>query len=307
MTRKNLNYNHLYYFWTVARLGSVSRACDELSLAQSTISAQIRFLEQDLGERLFTKRGRNLALTEAGEIALRYCNQLFQLGTEMHELIEGKANSRPELLRIGVSDTVPKMLIHQMLEPVMNQSEPTKLVITESSAERLLSDLAIHTVDAVILDCPMPPSVYVRAYNHLMMESGVSFICHPSTYKKYRGNFPTSLNDAPMLLPTHAAAVRVELDRWFEKTHLTPNIVAEFQDSALMKLFGKNGAGVFPIPTVIEDDICRELGCKVVGRIDTMMERYFLITTEKRLRNRSLRLIGRSSETLKRVSSMDCN
>jgi len=287
-----LNYNHLYYFWTVARLGSVSRARDELSLAQSTISAQIHLLEENLQEKLFEKRGRNLALTEAGEIALRYCNQLFSLSAEMRDLIDGTAKSTPHILRVGVADTLPKMLVHRMLAPVIKQDPPTKLVITESSAEKLLSELAVHLVDAVLLDCPMPPSVNVRAYNHLMTESGVSFAAHTTLAKRLRKGFPLSLNRAPMLLPTHAAAVRPELDRWFERHGITPTIAAEFQDSALMKLFGRGGSGVFPIPTIIESAVSRELGCGIVGRTNEIVERCYLVTTEKRLRNPSLKLIS---------------
>lgn len=292
MRRSVLNYNHLYYFWTVARLGSVSRARDELSLAQSTISAQIHLLEESLQEKLFEKRGRNLALTEAGAIALRYCNQLFSLSAEMCDLIDGSAKNTSNLLRVGVADTLPKMLVHKMLSPVMRQAAPTRLVISESSAEKLLGDLAIHVLDAVLLDCPMPPSVNVRAYNHLMAQSGVSFVAVPRLARHLRKEFPHSLHGAPLLLPTHAAAVRPEIDRWFEQLEIAPNVVAEFQDSALMKLFGRNGAGVFPIPTIIESTATKELGCSVVGRTTEIVERCYLVTTEKRVRNPSLKLIS---------------
>lgn len=292
MKKNPINYNHLYYFWVVARLGSVTRACEELRLAQSTISSQIHLFEESLGEQLFQKRGRNLTLTEPGQIALRYCNQIFGLGAEMFELIEGNTSIRPELIRIGVADTVPKILVHHMLKPLMEQNSKMKLVISESSADRMLGDLAIHLVDAIILDCPMPPSVHVRAYNHLMAESGVSFVCQRSLAKKLPKKFPTCLSAAPMLLPTHAASVRVDLDRWFERHEITPQIAAEFQDSALMKIFGRDGAGVFPIPTIVEKDICREMDCLVLGRISDPIERYYLVTTEKRVRNPFLRLIG---------------
>ena len=279
----------------------MTRACAELRLAQSTVSAQIKALEQALGERLIEKHGRNIKLTEAGMIAYRFCSQIFELGQEMSNLIEGNVTGRPQLLRIGVADTLTKLLVYRILEPILDSATPPRLSIVENSSEMLLSELAIHAVDAVILDCPIPPSVNVRAYNHFLGESGVSFLASVRQRDSSSAKFPQSLATAPLLLPTPAAAVRAELDRWFERQSIVPNIVAEFQDSALMKIFGRHSRGIFPVPTLIEKEVCKEMHCKVVGRISEPIDRYYLISTQRRLNNPILVSL-RDSPNLQRPS-----
>lgn len=288
-----LNYNHLYYFHVVAKWGSITRASVEMRLAQSTVSAQINTLEDILGEKLFEKQGRNIKLTEAGEIAHRYCKQIFELGEEMYKLIEGSATGRPERLRLGIADTLPKLLAYRVLSPIYDSPDPPILDIREGSAEKLLAELAIHSVDAVILDCPIPPSVNVRAYNHPLGECGVSFLVSKKLAHASGAHFPQSLEEADLLMPSPAAAVRSEIDNWITENRLNVRIVGEFQDSALMKIFGRHGRGVFPVPTLIEKEVCQEMHCKVLGRITAPIERYFLITTQKRLSNPILaRLAG---------------
>lgn len=293
-----LNYNHLYYFFVVAKYASVTRACAELRLAQSTVSAQLKALEEVLGEKLLEKHGRNIKLTEAGVIAQRYCTQIFELGTEMCALIEGETTGKPELLRVGVADTLPKLLVYRILAPLYEFEPVPRITVVENSSELLLGELAIHTVDAVILDCPIPPSVNVRAYNHFLGECGISFIGTSALADLHTVNFPHSLAIAPVLLPTLAAAVRSELDRWFERQSVVPNVTAEFQDSALMKIFGGNGKGIFPVPTLIEKEVCKELRCKVIGRIPEPLDRYYLISTQRRLKNPILARIGGISNSL---------
>jgi LysR family transcriptional activator of nhaA len=293
-----INYNHLYYFHIVAKWGSVTRASGELRLAQSTVSAQLKALEDVLGEKLFEKHGRNIKLTETGEIAQRYCKQIFDLGEEMYNLIEGNVTGRPEVIRIGIADTLPKLLAYRVLEPIYDSPIPPRLDIREGSAEKLLAELAIHTVDAVILDCPIPPSVNVRAYNHLLGECGVSFLCSVRMADQVKGAFPKSLEQLDLLLPSTAAAVRTEIDSWIQKTKLNVKITGEFQDSALLKIFGRHGRGVFPVPTLIEKEVCREMHCKVIGRITAPIERYYLITTQRRLSNPNLARLTGLSETL---------
>ncbi len=283
-----LNFNHLYYFHLVAKCGSVTRAAEELRLAQSTVSAQIKTLEDVLGEKLFEKDGRTIKLTETGEIAKRYCSQIFELGDEMFQLIEGNVTNKPERLRVGIADTLAKLLVYRILEPLFETDNPPRLTVVESSSEKLLGELAIHAVDAVILDCPIPPSVNVRAYNHLLGEWGVSFLSSHSLAPTYSKDFPRCLERLPLLLPTAAAAMRTAIDRWLEQKKLTVSVAAEFQDSALMKIFGRNGRGVFPVPTLIEREVCKEMGCKVIGRIAEPIEKYYLITTQRRLQSENL-------------------
>jgi len=287
-----VNFNHLYYFHVVAKWGSVTRASEELRLAQSTVSAQLKALEIILGEKLFEKHGRNIKLTETGEITQRFCKQIFELGDEMLNLIEGKVTGRPELIRIGIADTLSKLLAYRLLETLYDTTSPPRLSVTEGNAEKLLAELAIHSVDAVILDCPIPPSVNVRAYNHLVGESGVSFLCSIDAAKSLKGSFPHSLEKADLLLPSSASAVRAEIDSWIAKHKLTVNIVAEFQDSALLKIFGRHGRGIFPVPTLIEKEVCSEMHCKVIGRIKDPVEKYYLITTQRRQTNPNLARLG---------------
>jgi LysR family transcriptional activator of nhaA len=254
----------------------------------------LKTLERVFGEPLFEKQGRNIKLTETGEIALRYARQIFELGDEMTKLIDGHVTGRPELLRIGVADTLPKLLAYRVLEPLYSTPTPPRLDIREGSAEKLLQELSVHLVDAVILDCPIPPSVNVRAYNHLLGKCGVSFLRSSSSYKSLKHRFPKCLEEVDLLLPSTAASVRAELDRWFQHRHLSVRVTGEFQDSALLKLFGRHGRGVFPVPTLIEREVCEEMDCKVVGRITDLIEQYYLITTQRRLNSQNLARLGGS-------------
>lgn len=280
-----LNYHHLFYFWMVAKQGSVTAAAQDLRLAQPTLSAQLKSLERSLGEKLLTKSGRGLVLTETGKIVQRYCEQIFSLGNEMFELIEGRAGTRPELLRVGISDVLPKTLVYRILEPLFALERPPRLVVEERTAERLLADLAIHILDVVISDCPIPPSVNVRAYNHLLGECGVTFLAAPALQRRWGKQFPRSLDGAPLVFPSTAAAVRQELDRWFLDQQIVPLIVAELEDSALMKIFARQGRGIVPVPTPVADEVAQEYSLKAIGRIDEPLQRFYLISTEKRLRH----------------------
>jgi len=289
---RSINYNHLYYFWRVAQLSSVSQASVELGLAQSTVSAQLKALEAELGEQLYERRGRTIALTQSGTLVLRYCTQIFDLGSELLQLLEGEVQGKPERLRLGVADTLPKMLVYKLLQPVLSSRNSPHLTVGADNSERLLADLSIHLLDAVISDCPIPPSVNVRAYNHLLGESGVSFLIRSSLMGQRRMNFHERLNTSPLLLPTRAAAIRAHLDSWFTRHGIAPLIAAEFQDSALMKLFGMHGRGIFPVPTIVEREVCKEYHCSVVGRIEEPIEKIYLIMTERRVRSPSLARIG---------------
>lgn len=291
--QRELNYNHLFYFWRVATLGSVSRASVELGLAQSTVSAQLKALESELGERLYERRARSLVLTQAGTIVFRHCTQMFEVGTEMCQVLDGRVAGKPQRLRIGVADTIPKVLVYKLLSPLLGAVEVPQLFISAGNAENLLAELSIHTVDAVISDCPIPPSLNVRAYNHLLVESGISFLLKSNLVGRRTQSLVSRLQSTPLLLPSQASAVRTQLDSWFARQGISPQLASEFQDSALMKLFGMHGHGVFPIPTLVEQEVCREYSCAVVGRIEEPLEKIYLITTERRVRNPILSKIGR--------------
>jgi len=281
-------YNHLYYFWCVAYLGSVSKAGAELGLAKSTVSAQLKSLETDIGERLYERRGRSPYLTQAGAVVFRYARQMFELGGEMCQFLEGQALGNTQRLRLGVVDTLPKVLVYKLLKPMLSAKEQLQLYIIADKAERLLADLSIHAVDAVLSDCPIPPSIDVRAYNHLLEESGISFVVARKRISRPKKSLLEMLTSTPALLPSPASALRAHLDAWFARNSISPHIGAEFQDSALMKLFGMHGHGIFPIPTLVENEVCREYHCATVGRIDEPIAKIYLITTERRVRSRAL-------------------
>lgn len=280
-----LNYHHLLYFWTVAREGSIARASRKLLLAQPTISGQIRALEESLGHKLFTKDGRGLALTEFGQMVYRYADEIFALGKELTEAVKGRPLGRPVRFAVGISEVVPKLVAYRLLEPALRLPDPVRLVCREDKDERLLADLAVHDLDIVLTDVPVSPAIKVRAYSHLLGECGIAFFASPDLSKSLRGTFPKSLDGAPMLLPSDEAAVRRGLDQWFEKVGIRPEIVGEFNDSALIKAFGQAGVGVFAAPIVIESAVKRQYNVRVVGKVDAVRERFYAISVERRLKH----------------------
>ena len=280
-----LNYHHLLYFWTVAREGSLVAAGRVLRLSHPTLSAQIHSLEGALGEKLFVRTGRRLVLTEMGRVVLRYAEEIFALGREMGDVLKGRTSGRPVRLDVGVADVVPKLVVRRLLQPALGMPEPVRLVCHEGAAEELLANLATHTLDIVISDAPVPPGSTVRAFNHLLGETGVSFFATKPLASRYRRRFPGSLDAAPVLLPLENLTLRRSLDQWFDRHDLRPRVVAEFEDSALLKVFGGDGLGVFPAPTVLEADVARQYGVHVVGRAPEIRERFYAISAERRLRN----------------------
>jgi LysR family transcriptional activator of nhaA len=280
-----LNYHHLLYFWMAARHGSVSKAAAELRLAQPTLSGQIRALEDSLGEKLFQRVGRRLVLTDVGQAVYRYADEIFSLGREMLDMVKGHPAGRPLRLVVGIADALPKLVAHRLIEPALRLPEPIRLVCREDQPDRLLAELAIHQLDVVLSDAPAPPSVRVKAYNHLLGECGVVFFAAPDLAARFRRGFPRSLDGAPFLLPGENSAMRRALDHWFAANEIRPRIASEFDDSALLKVFGQAGAGVFIAPAAIEEEVRRQFGVRVVGRTDDIRERFYAITVEKRLTN----------------------
>ena len=280
-----LNYHHLLYFWTVARHGSITKAAEELRLAQPTISGQLRTLEEALGEKLLTKSGRGLALTDAGQVAYRYADEIFSLGRELLDSLEGRPTGKPLKLRVGITDVMPKLISHRLLEPVLKLDQEVRLVCHEDKTERLLADMAVQGLDLVLADAPLGGAAPVRAFNHQLGECGVSFFAARKLHKRYSTGFPACLDGAPMLLPRDGTLLRRSLGHWFVKNDIRPSVVAEFDDSALMKVFGEHGSGVFPAPSIVEDEIRETYKVRVVGRADEVKERFFAITLERRIQH----------------------
>ena len=279
-----MNFKHLHYFWRVAKAGSVARASEQLHLTPQTLSGQIGLLEDDLGVPLFAKSGRSLELTEAGRLALGYAKDIFALGSELEESLRNyPEGGRPVEFRVGVADAVSKTIAYRLIEPATRLPTPVRIVCREWKLDSLLAELAAHRLDLVIADVPIPPSVSVRAYNHRLGESGVSFFASAGLLKSLKGKFPACLNGAPMLVSGQDAALRARLERWCEAKQLRPRVVGEFDDSALMKAFGQQGAGVFIGPGILEAEIRTQYGVKLLGRTEEIVEEFFAISVERRV------------------------
>lgn len=280
-----LNYHHLLYFWVVARKGSIVRASQELNLAQSTISGQIRVLEEEVGDKLFMRVGRNLALTDTGRMVYRYADEIFTLGRELREALQGRGTDRPMRVAIGITDVLPKLVAYRLLEPALHIEGAVQLTCQEGKLEQLLAELAVYNLDVVLSDAPVGPLVKVRAFNRLLGECGVSFFGVSSLAAAYRQHFPQSLQQAPLLAPTDNTVLRRNLDQWFDAQGLYPTIVGEFEDSALLKVFGQQGIGLFTAPSVIEAEVKRQYNVEVIGRVEAVKERFYAITVDRQLRH----------------------
>lgn len=280
-----LNYHHLHYFWVVAREGSVTQACEALHLSQPTISGQIRELERAMKARLFVKSGRGLTLTETGQAVFRYADDIFALGRELMDLVSGRPVGRPVRLRVGVVDVMPKLIAHLLLEPALRLPEPVRVVCVEGKLDQLAAELTIHNLDVVLSDCPLPTSVKAKVYTHLLGECGVSIVGVPKLVEEYKIGFPKSLDGAPFLLPTEDTVLRRSLDQWFDTLGIRPEVRGEFEDSALMKMFGRTGEGVFAIPSAVEKDIRKHYGVQRVGRAQGLRERFYAVSVERKLKH----------------------
>lgn len=278
-----LNFKHLNYFLAVAKSGGVNRAAERLHLTPQTLSGQLSQFEQRLGTPLFNREGRRMELTEAGKLALSYAEEIFQVSAELEARLHGGPEERIIPFRVGIADVVPKSIAHRLLAPVLAMPEPIRLICREDRLERLLADLAIHRLDMVLADRPMPAGMDVKGYSHLLGECGVAFFAAPDLAARLSANFPASLDGAPMLIPGEDSALRGPLVRWLERKGLNPRVVAEFDDSALMKAFGQSGAGVFPAPSAMAKEIEAHYGIVLLGQTEEMHERFFAISAERRL------------------------
>ncbi len=279
-----LNYKHLYYFREVATVGSIARASESLHLTPQTISGQISMLEESLGTELFQRNGRHLELTEAGQIALKYADDIFQIGNALEEAMQHYPKGGTQLLRVGVSDVVPKAIAYKLLEPAMSLTKPVRIVCTEGKLTDLLAELAVHRMDLVIADSPMPATINVRCFNHELGASSISFFATREVCEQLSGEFPYCLNNAPLLIPSEGTAIRAKLRQWFHDQQLHPRIVGEFDDSALMKAFGMAGTGIFIAPSALEDSTLHEqTTLTLLGRAESVREQFFAISIERRI------------------------
>jgi LysR family transcriptional regulator, transcriptional activator of nhaA len=290
-----LNYHHLLYFWSVAKHGTMTKACEELRLAQPTLSGQIRQLETTLGEKLFVRTGRRLALTDMGLLVFKYAEDIFSTGQELLHMVKGQRDGQPTRLVVGIMDVVAKPLATQFLKSALQVDPSTRLICREDKLPFLLTDLAIHELDLVIADTPAPPHGKARIYNHLLGESGVSLFATAKLAAQYRRGFPESLQSAPMLLPTPDAMLRQLLDPWLAHRELSPNIVGEFDDSMTLKTFGQDGYGIFPGATVMEKEICRQYRVQVVGQLDSLKQHFYAITVDRRLKHPAVLALVRTA------------
>lgn len=293
-----LNYHHLLYFWVVAREGSIARATEVLNLTQPTISAQIRLLEESLGEKLFRKEGRGLALTDVGRIVQQYADEIFTLGQELKDTVKGRPTGRIPKLVVGIADVVPKLIAYRLVQPAFELQQGIEVVCLEDTPNRLLASLALHELDLVISDAPIGAGVSVRAFNHLLGESGVTIFGTSELASKHRRGFPGSLEGAPLLMPAPGADLRRVLDQWLAAADVRPRVVAEFADSALMKMFGQKGLGLFAGTTAIEKEICRQHDVAVVGRIPELRERFYAISAERRIKHPAVIAITHRAKAL---------
>ncbi|MFU8815385.1 MAG: transcriptional activator NhaR [Pseudomonadales bacterium] len=282
---RHLNYNHLLYFWTVAREGSVARAAEVLHLAPQTISGQIKLLEEAVGATLFNRVGRHLVLSESGQLVKQYADEIFSLGAELAQRMKNHQPGMPSTLNVGIVSSIAKLIAYRILQPALELEGEFRVVCLEGDLQKLLADLAIHRLDLVVSDHPIPAGLGVKAFNHLLGESGISFFAPARRAGRYARTFPASLDQAPVLLPVSGSVARRRLDDWFEQVGVQPMVVAEFDDSALLKAFGQAGAGVFPAPSAIAAQIESMYSAREIGRVAQVGETYYAISPERKIKH----------------------
>lgn len=280
-----LNYNHLFYFYVVASEGSITKASERLNLTPQTISGQITSFEAQVGVKLFDRKGKSLHLSEMGQLIFSYAEEIFQLGDEIKLILKKQQPTHWHTFTVGITDVIPKVLAHQLLSPVLLMVEGVRLICQEGDQESLLSDLAVNKLDCILTDQPLQLGNHVKAFNHQLVESGFTFFATQSLLEKSDLDFPQSLSQFPWLMQSKKSAVRTHLSSWLEKQDITVNIIAEFDDSALMKSFGQAGYGIFSSPTLIEDYVVEKYNVKIIGRTDEIKENYYIISPERKLKH----------------------
>lgn len=307
-----LNYHHLLYFWTVAKKGSLRAASESLHVSQPSISAQLQSLEASLGQRLFQPAGRGKVLTEAGQMVLSYADEIFTIGGELLNAVKNRPTTRAPRLNVGISDSFPKLAAYEILKPVFALPQPMHLICHEGKITDLIAQLAVHRLDAVLADEPASSSHNLRAFNHLLGRSGVSFCAAPTLAPLLRKGFPRSLHGAPALMPSEHTPMRRALENWLRRQRIQPVVLGEFDDAALMKVMACEGAGFLAVPSVMADDAVRRYGFEVIGATTQCQVEFYAITAERRLAHPGVLLIaeqaskhifGRRSKKASRAAS----
>ena len=286
-----MNYKHLQYFWVVAKSGSIARASEKLHITPQTISGQLSLLEENLQKSLFSRVGRTLELTETGRLVLNYADEIFSLGGELEEMLRNLPENKPLLFKVGIADVVPKSIAYRLLNPALQLAEPVRLICREGSVDSLLAQLAIHKLDLVIADRPHPNAINIRGYNHPLGDCGVTFFASPQLASKLVGDFPQNLNAMPLLLPGEMTVTRNQLINWLDGQHIYPNIIGEFDDSALMKAFGQTGTGVFTSPTPIAKEVKKQYGVTIIGQTEEIREQFYAISVERKVAHPAVTVI----------------
>lgn len=280
-----LNYHHLLYFWTIVREGGIAAASRKLHVGRPSISMQLKSLEQFVGTPLFERRGRNLELTETGRLVYGYAEDIFQTGRELVEAVRGRPPGRPVVFRVGIADVMAKLVAFRLLQPAFDLDDALRIDCREDLPRKLFADLAVHELDLVLSDIPLTPGLDVRAYSHVVGASTTTLFAAPKLARQLKKNWPQSLTGQPFLLPSKHAAIRRKLDHWLEEQQLSPIVVGEFEDSALLKVFGQSGRGVFPAPTVVADEVSRQYNVVALSELPEVNERFYAISPERRIKH----------------------
>ncbi|GJM23429.1 MAG: transcriptional activator NhaR [Planctomycetota bacterium] len=296
-----LNYHHLQYFWAVVQEGGIAAASRRLKVGRPSISMQIKKLEQDLGEPLFVRRGRKLELTDTGRLVHSYAEDIFRTGRELLGAVRGRPSGRPLKFRVGIADVMAKLLAFRLLLPALDPEADTPLALDcrEDHPDRLFAALAAHELDLVLSDIPLAPGRDVKAFNHRVGESTLTLFAAPTLARRLKRGFPRSLDGAPFLMPARNTAGRAALERWLDAQDLRPLVLGEFQDSALLNVFGQAGRGVFPAPTVVAQEIREQFGVRPLGELEQVRDRYYAISPERRIKHPAVvRLVERAKRDL---------
>ena len=297
MSHDWLNYHHLLYFWTVAREGSVTRASEKLHLAQPTVSGQLRKLEQSLGQKLYTRVGRGLVLTDVGRKVYRYADEIFSIGRELVDAVKDRPVDRPVRLVVGLPQVLPKLIAFRLLQPVLQMDQKVQIVCREGSLQELLSQLAVHELDVVFADSPGGSLVSIRAFNHALGECGIGLFGIPRLCRKYARRLPQSLNGAPFVMPADGTLMRRSVDKWMSESELQPEVIGEMDDTALMKVFAEAGVGFIPAPLAIKTEIENQFGLRLLMEIPEAVERFYAITVQRRLQHPAVVRISQAAKS----------
>jgi len=287
-----VNFKHLHYFWVAAHAGGIARAGEQLHISPQTLSGQIKLLEDALDKKLFRKNGRTLELTDVGRLTLGYADEIFSLGSELESAVRRESESGAQTrFRVGIADSVPKAIAYRLLEPALGGSVSLRMICHEGKLHALLAQLAVHRLDLIIADAPIPADVNIKAFNHRLGRSSLGCFSAPALMQRNKQSFPKLLGQVPVLLPGTDSAVRRKLDHWLALNAIAPHIIGEFDDGAMTMAFGREGRGVLFAPTVLESQLQAEHKLTMVGQINTIVEEFFAISIERRISHPAVSMI----------------